>query len=66
MHDVLDLAGKEARIDCVQNASRARRAIVDFKMPIALPGKGRDAVPGFRAEGIESVRDSLRALGDFE
>ena len=65
MHDVLDLVGKEARIDRVQNASRAGYAIVDFQMAPAVPGKRRDAVPGFRPERVERIRNSFGAPGDF-
>ena len=65
MHDVLDLVGKEPRIDRVQNASRAGHAIIEFQMALAVPGEGRDAVAAARPERVERVRDSFGARRDF-
>src|SRR3984957_2344469 len=65
MHDVLDLVGKEPRIDRVQNASRAGHAIIDFQMAPAVPGEGRDAIAGTRPERVERVRNSFGARRDF-
>ena len=61
MHDVLDLVGKEPRIDRVQDASRAGHAIVEFEMAPAVPGERRDAVSGARPERVERIRDPLGA-----
>ena len=65
MHDVLDLVGKEPRIDRVQNASRAGYAIIDFQMAPAVPGEGRDAIAVTCPQRVERVRDAFGARGDF-
>ena len=59
------LVRKKARIDGVEDTSRAGHAIVDLEMTMAVPGEGRDPIaPGY-AERVERVCETLGARHDF-
>ena len=59
--NVGDLLGKETRIDRVQHGAHAGHAIVEFHVPIAVPGQRGDAVAPLYAQCRQRPGDALRA-----
>jgi hypothetical protein len=55
-----DLLREQARIDRVADEARSRHAIIEFEVPIAVPGQRSDPVPLFEAEPPESIGKRLR------
>ncbi len=60
--DVGDLVGEQARIDGVAHRARARHAIVDLQVPVAVPGQRADALAGLHAERGQRIRQLLGAI----
>ena len=51
-----DLVGEEPRVDGVAHQLRARGAVVDLEVPVAVPGQRADPVAGLAAEPGQRLR----------
>ena len=65
VQDVVDLLGKEPRIDRVQHSSDAGDSEIEFEMPVRVPGEGGDAVARADAHAQQSVGKPCRAGADL-
>src|ERR1700679_56018 len=55
VQDILYLFGKQARVDRVQDAAGTGDAVIDFEMPIAVPGERRNALAMSDVEGVQGA-----------
>src|SRR5438046_7357584 len=60
VRDVGDLVREQPRIDRVDHRPGAGDRVVDLKMPVAVPGEGRDPLPGLHAEALQRAGELPR------
>jgi hypothetical protein len=66
VHDPGDLVGKQPRVDRVAHRPQARDGVIQFQMPVAIPGQRRHPVAGrdaHRRQTMRQLRDAPAGVG---
>jgi len=64
-NDVANLILKQTRVDGVAHQARARYAVIQLQVTIAVPGQGSDAVAMLQTHFFQRIGQLLAALGQI-